>query len=419
MRPSPLTKAALDLAWSHWSALGVRGIAVPPSTAVDPEALLYLTAVVAEHDPRLQAEVADWWHRYRHYLARGREKALAKLFAPSSTSKLLALEAAFTALPPTGKSQLDRLDTPARSLLRLRCAFGVNARAEVLLDLLTRDSKIDEGVTALALSNIGYSKRTIANVLDELLMAGILVSTAEGNRVRYRLADRASLAGMLGPLPASAGRWHLRLPILTSFVELADRLRGRDAVVQGIEARKKLEALKPLLAAAGIAMPAAVAIAETYWPELQRWLIETVIADDAAPRQRVPGMIDGAWVPPNAPRARRAAGAVLPRVAAGEEGAGDELVCLDLVQVPTVQPANDWMWAVLSTAATSTYAHSAGLDQREPWHFVTRRAGEERTFAVEYAEPIAHEQIARFYGAEVAARARADRPAVQLRLTRV
>ena len=48
---APLIEASLNLAWSHWGALGIRGMTQPPNSAVDPEALLYLTACLAEYDP--------------------------------------------------------------------------------------------------------------------------------------------------------------------------------------------------------------------------------------------------------------------------------------------------------------------------------------------------------------------------------
>lgn len=395
-------------------------MARPPNSAVDPEALLYFTACLAEHDPRLQDEVSDWWSQYERYISRPRMNALARRFGERITAKLTRLEHALEAAPRTGKSQLDHLNTPARSLLRLRCAFGANARAEVLLELLTRRAHSEDGLTALALSEVGYSKRNIAFVLEELRMAGLLVAASEGNRVRYRLTDPVALERVLRPMPSTPGRWHLRLPIIAAFVELAARLRDRDAVVQSIEARKTWETLLPTISAAGIATPGPSATADTYWPELQRWLIEHIIADDSDSPHRLARMIEGAWVAPNETpyRTDRISSAVLPRMTANPND-DRELVCLDLVQAPTVAPASDWVWAVLSTAATTTYTHTIGLNNREPWRFVTWQFGDVRTYGVEYADPLPHDRISRAYGKIAASRARADHPAVQLRLTRL
>ena len=81
---------------------------------------------------RLQGELADWWNQFQRYISRARMNALARRFGERVTSKVASLEAEFRTTPRTGKSRLDHLNTPARSLLRLRCAFGANARAEVL-----------------------------------------------------------------------------------------------------------------------------------------------------------------------------------------------------------------------------------------------------------------------------------------------
>lgn len=414
-----LIDASLDLAWSHWVGLGVRGTATPPDTAVDPEALLYFTAFLVEYDPRLREEVADWWSKYESHVSRSRLSALEARFGERAATQLDALmDALRSARRTSGKSRLDHLATPARSLLRMRCAFGANARAEVLLELLMRGSDPDEGLTVLALSSLGYSKRNIAFVVDDLVMAGLLVATTEGNRVRYRLADAEGLERVLHPLPPAAGRWEFRLPILTTFLELGDRLRGRDAVVQGIEARKTLDRVRTLLVAAGLDGPSTATIAETYWPELQRWLIESVAAEHADSTRGIKGMIEGEWVPPKQEprRPERFSSAVLPRTSAS--AADDtELVCLDLVQVSTVHPANDWLWAVLSTAGLHTYSHTIGLNNREPWRFVTWAFGAPRTYVAQYAEPLPYERVARTYGKAAAERARPDRPAVQLLLT--
>src|SRR5439155_9640238 len=135
-------------------------------------------------------------------------------------------------------------------------------------------------------------------------------------------------------------------------------LRGRDAVVQGIETRKLFERMMPNILAAGATGPASTAIAETYGPALKRWLVENVIAEEADSDNRIGGMVEGVWVGPDqeAQRPDRPSGAVLPRISANSIE-DSELQCLDLVQVPTVEPPNDWAWAVLSTAATTTYMH--------------------------------------------------------------
>jgi DNA-binding transcriptional ArsR family regulator len=420
---SDLLQAVLGLAWSHWVGLGVRGTARPPNTAVDPEALIYFSACLFEHDPRLREEVADWWIRFQRHVSRPRLTALASRFGEPAISEYRAFEASLAdgTLRERGKARLDHLRTEARALLRLRCVFGASARAEIILELFAHHARTDAGLTALALSEVGYSKRNIAFVLDDLALAGMLSSAKEGNRVRYRLTDPAAMERLLRPLPASPGRWHLRLPVLAAFVELARRLRGRDEAVQGIEARKTLERVMPQIVAAGVTAPGPTASADTYWSALQSWIIEHLIVEPSDPGRSIPEMIEGVWVHGSndiPARSPQVSNAVLPRLSA-DPVHDHELRCLDLVQVPTVEPHGDWMWMVLSTLATGTYAHSEGLRDREPWRFVTWAFGDRREYAVELDEPVPYDRIASLFGSTAAARARANAPAVQLRLRRL
>jgi hypothetical protein len=416
-----IIEASLDLAWSHWSGLGVRGTAEAPDTAVDPEALLYFTACLTEHDPRLRDEVGDWWKRFHRYISVPRLTRMAGKFDKTVVEKYQRLEQTFVALTATsGKAALDHLRTRARTLLRLRAVFGMNARAEVLLQLMASGSSGQGGATALELSEIGYSKRNVALVMQDLVAAGIVIGTSESNRLRYRLADPPALERVLSPVPTVVGAWHLRLPVLAGFVELAARLRGRDAMVQGVEAKKTLDRMKPKLAAAGIDAQIPPAWAETFWPTLQRWLVDHVVTSAVDSHHDLPGIVEGAWARvERAPRRPdRFGSAVLPRLTA-DPAVDREILCLDLVQVATVEPSTDWAWAVMSTAATNTYEHAIGMSRGDSWQFVTWTFGEPRAYSATYDKPIAHDRITRTYGKVAAERARSDFPAVQLRLTRL
>src|SRR5689334_5939663 len=98
-----LVEASLDLAWSHWVGLGVRGTARPPRSAVDPEALLYFTACLADHDPRLRDEVGDWWKQFQRHISRPRLTALAGRFGASITAQLEKLQRSFTSKTSTSE----------------------------------------------------------------------------------------------------------------------------------------------------------------------------------------------------------------------------------------------------------------------------------------------------------------------------
>ena len=169
--------------------------------------------------------------------------SLGRQFGSTVLAELQAYEA--RAKKSAGKSELAHLATPARSLLRLRCAFGANARAEIILELLD-ENEGGRGRTVLALSELGYSKRNVALVLDELVLAGVVTSNSEGNRARYRISNADAVRETFGPIPKS-GHWHVRLPIIAEFVKLALRIHNKDAMVQSVEAHKLYERLRPRL----------------------------------------------------------------------------------------------------------------------------------------------------------------------------
>jgi hypothetical protein len=88
-------------------------------------------------------------------------------------------------------------------------------------------------------------------------------------------------------------------------------------------------------------------------------------------------------------------------------------VCLDLVRVDT---RSGFAWLPLSEAGRYTYAHSLGLLQKEPWRLAIWDGAAVSLYEAEYANSLAPDLIAPLYGAEAQARARPDRPAVQLRI---
>jgi hypothetical protein len=412
---SHIVEASLDLAWSHWTGLGVRGTATPPETAVDPEALLCFSAALFEHDPRLRDEVIDWCRQFRDRLSRPRLTRLRGAFEPSITAKLESFEKLLIEdSRASGKSRLDHLDLPARALLRLRCAFGASARAELLLALLTQwpDSA---GPTAHELSEVGYSKRNVALMLDDLVLAGLVATSIDANRVRYRLVDAAALRRLLGRLPETSGRWHRRLPIIASFVELAGRIAHKSPEIQAIEARRVLQSHMHSITTLGLREPE-VELAQDYWRSLQSWLVGVLMTEPRTRRLR--RMIEGEWIVPDrdVDRPQRPSSAVLPALSAEPERDAS-FVCLDLVQAPTVTPPNDWTWIVLSDAATSVYSHTIAMTAGQPRLFATWDHGDLRVYEAKLVPSLPPGKIRLLYGDEAAARAREDLPAVQIRLT--
>lgn len=134
----------------------------------------------------------------------------------------------------------------------------------------------------------------------------------------------------------------------------------------------------------------------------------------APARDDVDGQIFGYWyeddraIPPYPPQ-YRPTGAVLPRLGTTSL---DEFFCLDLV---LVQAGPRWVWLPLSESGIYTYVHSLGLFYGGTLCFVTWNE-HATVYDVEYADFLPPQSISSHYGKDVAARAREDRDAVQLRL---
>ena len=138
-------------------------------------------------------------------------------------------------------------------------------------------------------------------------------------------------------------------------------------------------------------------------------------------RHQLPRMVEGLFVGPGqvvrgAPL--RFPSAVLPRLSA-DPTRDSEFTCLDLVQVATVNPPDDWAWAVLSDVGRYGWGHTIGLDLKEPWQFVSWAYGAPRTYSVAYGPLITRDDIATAYGTDAAGCARPDYKSIQLVLTHV
>jgi hypothetical protein len=285
-----LLDAASNLAWSHWTALGVAGVVSPPSTAVDPEALILMTVALGDADPRLLDEATDWCVRYsKRFVSLSRLRNLRVDLDDVIGEALDELAAtvnqhAGTKWPtaarprryvPSGKSKLDRLDHLSHALLRMRCAFGISARAEILHMLLTAHSQ-NHWIGAAAFTELGYSKRNIAVILDDLVLAGILSVRRLGNTNGYKLVQSAHLKRLLDPVPGRSPRWHLRMPLIAHFISLDRRITGKEPLVRSVEAKRLVDQLGPVLARLDL-VPPAPGDPQSYADAVSTWVVDRLI----------------------------------------------------------------------------------------------------------------------------------------------
>jgi DNA-binding transcriptional ArsR family regulator len=278
-----LGEAMVGLAWSQWTELGVRGVARRDRWGpIDPEALLVLTAGLAEDDPRLRDESLDWCVKYHRYLSRSRLRnvlrrlpdgsrtAYGRYAATLSASGVRGWSAEAEPWPfePTSKSELTDLSRPALARLRLRAIFGVSARAEILYVLAWQTSgwESSAGLAALA----GYTKRNVDDELDSLERAGLVDATASGNRRLVRLRDRNGFEAFVGGVPGHFLDWVLIVGVLTDLRALLRKSEDADRRVQDVEASQLIDTLSRRPGIKTLPPPPPT-VGESAWRRLEQW----------------------------------------------------------------------------------------------------------------------------------------------------
>ena len=287
-----LNDGLAEIAWSLWTELGVAGtFRRHKQCLVSLEELIILTAVIADYDPRLRDEALDWCSHYHHFVSVSRLKTLVKkigtsIFEPFSifASTLNTItqsnwpifsEVVPLKIIPSRKSALPSLNAPALLQLRLRSFFGVGARADLFTYFLT---DIKSNFTASDAVDIGYGKRSLAEILDSLALSGFLTSTIIRNQRKYELAKAEQLKRLIGEPPEFSPPWHHILEILISLrSDLYLSEKNSDAT-KVIIIRNDLERMKNLLESTHLSPPILESDPDQYWKLFSKWLLDYVKA---------------------------------------------------------------------------------------------------------------------------------------------
>ncbi len=207
-----LVTRVIHFLWRQWGQIGLASASVEPRDgwAVDTEALLLLSSSYARHDPRLFDEIMDWLVKNASFVNIPRLKSLLRRYEFAGQNTIAAVGAAvmknnrrlnwripslrisdetealflnadgspmpeFGVPDPAflafgfrrGKVELRGLSRrfnpvmPECALLRLRALFGVSARADVMLYLLTHDVAHPSGIAR----DTGFSQKNVQDTL--------------------------------------------------------------------------------------------------------------------------------------------------------------------------------------------------------------------------------------------------------------
>ncbi|HEY8815784.1 MAG TPA: winged helix-turn-helix domain-containing protein [Candidatus Dormibacteraeota bacterium] len=290
---------ALDLAWSLWGELGIEGMRRRHDwQAVDLEPLIIFTSYIGNSDSRLRANSIDWCIANARFASAFRLRNLAGQAGPSmreAFGRYAATVKAHAKVPWPAKGDPLALWTsehigtpdlrrPSLIQLRLRAFVGVSARAEILKLMLAEP---DRGHAASALAEVaGYGKGSISQALDLLTKAGILYVQPTANRLVYRLAHPAELAGALQWLPAVFPDWWPVFKVTEAIAELAHG-PSISAGAQVVRAQRVLKGIEPDLRRLGIAEHAPIPTGPASYTEFEHWAI-TFLADQSGRGEMAP-----------------------------------------------------------------------------------------------------------------------------------
>jgi DNA-binding transcriptional ArsR family regulator len=169
------------------------------------------------------------------------------------------------------KARLDSAESRARLRIRLRAAFGVNARADVLAALLATSPG---GLNAADLARVTrFTKPNVASALDALRLAGLVTARQVANERRFALPPKVPLLPGLRP-PVTQPDWVARFGVALEVLRFSKR--DLSATVRAIEARRLADSLLDRVSSEGMPMPNLGAIGDEFAFAFDPWLINLV-----------------------------------------------------------------------------------------------------------------------------------------------
>ncbi|MBI2781803.1 MAG: hypothetical protein HYX55_08425 [Chloroflexi bacterium] len=283
---SSLQGALLNRAWIQWGALGIDATVERDDAVVDPEALIALTAELGDADARLRDLSTDWCVSYGRYINGSRLKQVVReLGAPGdSVGEYVATVASaggpawpMATQPRPGyvrrqRARLDSATSRPRLRIRLRAAFGVNARADILAALLAMSPG---GLNAADLArSTRFTKPNIATALSALLLAGLIEARSVANERRFVLPPNVLILPRLRPpvpQPDWVDRFKVALEILRFLVH-----DDMPVTVRAVEARRLVDSLMRRISTAGMPIPDVSATGNEFASAFDRWLVDFI-----------------------------------------------------------------------------------------------------------------------------------------------
>lgn len=283
---SSLQGALLNRAWIQWAALGVDATVERDDAVVDPEALIALTAELGDADARLRDLSTDWCVAYGRYVNGSRLKQIVREIGTPDESigeYVATVVASGGPAWPMGtrprpdyvrrdKARLESAESRPRLRIRLRAAFGVNARADILAALLATSPG---GLNAADLARVTrFTKPSVASALDALLLAGLVTGRALGNERRFALRPKVPiLPGLRSPV--AQPDWIMRFGIGLEVHRFLSR-DDMSTTVRAVEGRRLLDSISDRIASERAPEPHLDGVGEELAGAFDRWVVYLV-----------------------------------------------------------------------------------------------------------------------------------------------
>ena len=297
-----LLETTLDVLWRQWRAIGGAAAAGPATRQVDPEALCIASLVLEQHEPRLWTTMTDWLRLGAPFVSMQRLKNLAAQFPDGrellERLALAAVEGAKGArwrsllagakhggkqrrLPAKRRSAGPALQAAPALVLRLRAAFAVGVKADLLALLLGQRFRVS---VAAAASALGYSTPTVFRAFQNLQAAGLVRSADLPAAAEYWM-NTLPWSNVLGG-PDSLAPWGFWREILayvcavlrweeeTKRRPLSEYARGTS--LRELGGRHEPDLVRAGLIEPGLALPRSPALAD--WREFHGKLAESLAA---------------------------------------------------------------------------------------------------------------------------------------------
>jgi hypothetical protein len=277
----------LNLAWSLWTELGVAGTKRSHQhVLILIEELILFTSVLARTDPRLRDESLDWCSKFNRFISISRLKSILKNFGEdveisfswyASTLNLLAQtkwpvfrEAQPLQVHLSQKSVLRPLESPALLNIRARGLFGTGARADIIAFFLTHEN---EAISILEITEeIGYSKRSLAELLDDLHSSNLFTRYSQGNQLRFQLNRNSPIFDLLKPVPQYVS-WRLIFTVLLAIRNCIVQTKNDSASTKVVAIRNCLSGLEDDLNRLGLVPPSFYNDISSYLETFNDWII--------------------------------------------------------------------------------------------------------------------------------------------------